>query len=87
MEIGDRGRVKRLPNHHQFPIVLNNGDVTLLAVCKECFKTLKKKDHIEIFEAVKDYWKAEMKDSKELKRINKLSFKGLSNNPKYLERL
>ena len=84
MEVGERGKVKRLSNHHQFPIVLSNGDVTLLATCKECFKDLKKKDHIEIFEAVKDYWKEEIKDSKAIKRIDKLSFKSLSKDPKYI---
>jgi len=84
MEVGNRGKVKRLPNHHQFPIVLSNGSITHLAVCKECFKGLKKKDHIEIFEAVKDYWKKEIGgDRKAIKRIDELSFKQLSTNIKY----
>ena len=86
MEKDSKGRVKRLPNHHQFPIVLNNGDITLLAVCKDCFKKLKKKDYIDIFEAVKDYWKKESKEEKIIKRVDSLSFKELSKDPKYIER-
>lgn len=84
MEKDERGRVRILSNHYQFPIELENGDITHLAVCKDCFKTLKKKDHIEIFEAVKDYWKKEINDSKENQKIDKLSFKSLSKDPKYL---